>query len=285
MQEGLRATGDHAVLKKIVVPRTEISERRQCALLGLSRSCLHYRPVGEKPENLEMMRKMDAEFLEHPTKGVEGMVDFLVLLGFTAGPKRIRRLLRKMGVMAIYPQRNLSKLGLARYIHSYKLRHLEYTHSNQVWCTDITYIPMKRGFLYLTAIIDVYSRYVVGWGLSNSLDAANSLKVLQKAIADFGKPEIVNSDQGCQFTCECWTEYLTKQEITISMDGRGRCLDNIWIERLWRTIKQEYIYLNPAEDGKVLFNGLKKFLNYYNNRRTHRSLGRKTPFDWYEYAA
>lgn len=231
------------------------------------------------------MRKMDEEFLEHPTKGVIGMIDFLRLLGFAVGPKRIRRLLRKMGVMAIYPRRNLSKLGLAKYIHPYKLRNMEFTHSNQVWSIDITYVAMKRGFLYLTAIIDVYSRYVVGWGLSNSLDAVNCLKVLQRAIADFGKPEIVNSDQGSQFTCEGWTEYLIKQEITISMDGKGRATDNIWIERLWRTIKQEYIYLNPAENGIVLFKGLKKFLNYYNNRRTHQSLDRKTPFDWYEYAA
>ena len=285
MQEGLRTTGDREALKKVVTSRSGISERRQCELLGLNRSSLHYKPVGEKPENLEIMRKMDEEYLEHPTKGVEGMVDFLFLLGFVVGPKRVRRLLRKMGVMAIYPQRNLSKLGLARYIHSYKLRGLELTHSNQVWCIDITYIPMKRGFLFLTAIIDVYSRYIVGWGLSNTLEAGNSLKVLNKAISDFGKPEIVNSDQGSQFTCEGWVEYLKEQEIIISMDGKGRCLDNIWIERFWRTVKQEYVYLNPAEDGKVLFKGLKKFLDYYNNRRTHRSLDRKTPFDWYEYAA
>jgi putative transposase len=144
---------------------------------------------------------------------------------------------------------------------------------------------MKRGFFYLTAIIDVYGRYVVGWGLSNTLDAANSLKVLQKAISEFGKPEIVNSDQGSQFTCENWTEYLKKEKITISMDGKGRCLDNIWIERFWRTIKQEDIYINPAEDGKVLQKGVKMFLDYYNNRRSHQSLDRNTPFDWYEYAA
>lgn len=231
------------------------------------------------------MRKMDEEFLEHPTKGVEGMVDFLFLLGFVVGPKRVRRLLRKMGIMALYPRRNLSKLGLARYIHSYKLRNLEITHSNQVWCIDITYIPMRHGFLFLTAIIDVYSRYIVGWALSNSLDGEHSLKVLRKAITDFGKPEIVNSDQGSQFTREAWVEYLKDQEIEISMDGRGRCLDNIWIERLWRTIKQEYIYINPADNGNVLHRGLKKYLDYYNNRRTHRSLDRKTPFAWYEYAA
>jgi putative transposase len=251
----------------------------------LTRSSLYYKSVDEKPENLEMMKKMDKELIDHPTKGVESMVDFLRILGFVVGPKRVRRLLRKMGVMAIYPKKNLSKLGLARYIHPYKLRNLEITHSNHVWCIDITYIPMKHGFLYLTAIIDVYSRYVVSWGLSNSLDGENSLKVLRKAIADYGKPEIVNSDQGSQFTRETWIEYLKNQEIEISMDGRGRCLDNIWIERLWRTIKQEYIYLNPADDGKVLYKGLKKFLNYYNNRRTHQSLDRKTPFEWYEYAA
>jgi len=144
---------------------------------------------------------------------------------------------------------------------------------------------MKHGFLYLTAIIDVYSRYIVGWGLSNSLDAENSLKVLRRAISDHGKPDIMNSDQGSQFTCEAWVEYLKDQEIEISMDGKGRYLDNIWIERLWRTIKQEYIYLNPADNGKILNQGLKKFIGYYNNRRTHRSLGRMTPFSWYEYAA
>ena len=285
MQEGLRTTGDHEVLKKIVSPRPGISQRRQCVLLGLTRSILYYKPIGEKPETLELMRKMDEEFTEYPTKGVESMVDFLVGLGIIIGPKRVRRLLRKMGIMALYPRRNLSKLGLARYIHSYKLRNLEITHSNQVWCIDITYIPMRHGFLFLTAIIDAYSRYVVGWALSNSLDGEHSLNVLRKAILDFGKPEIVNSDQGSQFTREAWVEYLKGQEIEISMDGRGRCLDNIWIERLWRTIKQEYIYINPADNGNVLHRGLKKYLDYYNNRRTHRSLDRKTPFDWYEYAA
>ncbi len=139
--------------------------------------------------------------------------------------------------------------------------------------------------MYLTAIIDVYSRYIVGWGLSNSLDGAHCLKVLQGAIDNFGKPDIVNSDQGSQFTSKAWIEFLQDQEITISMDGRGRCLDNVWIERFWRTIKQEYIYLNPAENGKVLYRGIKKYMDYYNNRRTHQSLDRLTPYAWYEYAA
>ena len=285
MQKGLRTTGDLEVLKKIVTVRPDLSQRRQCKLLGLNRSNLYYKPVSESAENLEIMQKMDEEYLENPTKGVEQMLDFLVALGFIVGPKRVRRLLRKMGLMAIYPQRNLSKLGIARYIHPYRLRNLEITHSNQVWCIDITYIPMKRGFMYLTAIIDVYSRYLVGWGLFNSLDAENSLQVLRHAITQFGKPEIVNSDQGSQFTCESWINYLQSQDITISMDGRGRCLDNIWIERFWRTVKREYIYLHPADSGKVLYKGLRKYMDYYNNRRTHRSLDRMAPVQWYEYAA
>jgi putative transposase len=251
----------------------------------LSRGSYYYKPVGVKSEDLDLMLKMDKEFMEHPTKGVLAMVDFIKTLGILIGPKRVRRLLRKMGVMAIYPRRNLSKLGLAKYIHPYKLRGLEITHSNHVWCIDLTYVPMAKGFMYLTAIIDVYSRYIVGWGLSNSLDAENSLKVLREAISVHGKPDIVNSDQGSQFTCQAWIEYLEQQEATISMDGKGRCLDNIWIERFWRTLKQEYIYINPADNGKKLLKGLNKFLNYYNNRRSHQSLDRLTPFDWYEYAA
>jgi putative transposase len=285
LQEGLRTIGDTEVLKKIVSPRPDISERRQCELLGLNRSMLYYKPVEENPANLELMRMLDEEYLDHPTKGVLGMVDFLRALGILIGPKRVRRLLRRMGVMAIYPKQNLSKLGLAKYIHSYKLRGLEVTHSNHVWCIDITYIPMQKGFLYLTAIIDVYSRYIVGWDISNTLDAENSLRVLRKAIQVHGKPDIVNSDQGSQFTCPLWVDYLEKQEIIISMDGKGRALDNIWIERFWRTLKQEYVYICPAENGNILRKGLNKFINYYNNRRTHRSLDRKTPFDWYDYAA
>jgi len=268
-----------------VSPRADLSIRRQCELLGIARSSLYYKPVDIDPQDLELMRLMDQEYLDHPSKGVLGMVDFLFFPGYHIGHKRVRRLLRKMGIMAIYPQRNLSKLGLAKYIHSYKLRGLDITHSNQVWCIDITYIPMRNGFLYLTAIIDVYSRYIVGWGLSNTLDAENSLSVLGHAIAAYGTPEIVNSDQGSQFTCPGWVEYLERQGITISMDGRGRALDNIWIERFWRTLKQEYVYICPEDDGNMLRKGIKKFISYYNNHRIHQSLDRKTPQQWYEYAA
>ena len=285
MQTGIRAIGDTETLEKVIDPQGRVSIRRQCELLDVNRSNVYYQPVPEDPEDLELMRRMDEEFLKRPTKGVLGMVDFIRGLGILVGPKRVRRLLRKMGIMAIYPQKNLSKLGIAKYIHSYKLRGLEITHSNQVWCIDLTYIPMKRGFLYLTAIIDVYSRYIVGWGLFNTLDAENTLGVLKEAISTFGKPEIINSDQGSQFTCSGWIEYLEKEGVMISMDGKGRALDNIYIERFWKTLKWEYVYLNPAEDGKELQKGLKEYLYYYNNQRTHQSLNHYTPYSWYENAA
>ena len=285
LQKGIRAIGDTETLEKVIDPQGRVSIRRQCELLDVNRSNVYYQPVPEDPEDLELMRRMDEEFLKRPTKGVLGMVDYIRGLGILVGPKRVRRLLRKMGIMAIYPQKNLSKLGIAKYIHSYKLRGLEVTRSNQVWCIDLTYIPMKRGFLYLTAIIDVYSRYIVGWGLFNTLDAENTLGVLKEAISTFGKPEIINSDQGSQFTCSGWIEYLEKEGVMISMDGKGRALDNIYIERFWKTLKWEYVYLNPAEDGKELQKGLKEYLYYYNNQRTHQSLNHYTPYSWYENAA
>ncbi|MBP7152141.1 MAG: IS3 family transposase [Bacteroidales bacterium] len=285
MQTGIRAIGDTETLEKVIDPQARVSIRRQCELLGVNRSNVYYQPVPEDPEDLELMRLMDEEFLGHPNKGVLSMVDFIKTLGILVGPKRVRRLLRKMGIMAIYPQKNLSKLGIAKYIHPYVLRGLEITRSNQVWCIDLTYIPMKRGFLYLTAIIDVYSRYIVGWGLFNTLDAENTLGVLKEAITLFGNPEIINSDQGSQFTCSRWVEYLKNEDIIISMDGKGRASDNAYIERFWRTLKWEYVYLNPAEDGKELQIGIKEYLYYYNNQRTHQSLNHHTPYSWYENAA
>ncbi len=278
MQTGIRAIGDTETLEKVIDPQARVSIRRQCELLGVNRSNVYYQPVPEDPEDLELMRLMDEEFLGHPNKGVLSMVDFIKTLGILVGPKRVRRLLRKMGIMAIYPQKNLSKLGIAKYIHPYVLRGLEITRSNQVWCIDLTYIPMKRGFLYLTAIIDVYSRYIVGWGLFNTLDAENTLGVLKEAITLFGNPEIINSDQGSQFTCSRWVEYLKNEDIIISMDGKGRASDNAYIERFWRTLKWEYVYLNPAEDGKELQIGIKEYLYYYNNQRTHQSLNHHTPY-------
>lgn len=262
-----------------------ISIRRQCELLEVSRSRLYYEPVGESQENLTLMRLMDEEFLEHPTHGVLQMQDFLLALGFVVNEKRIRRLLRKMGIMAIYPGRNLSKLGQAKYIRPYLLKGLRIERANQVWEIDITYVPMQRGFMYLTAIIDVYSRYVVGFDVFNSLDASNTLKVLKRAMNKHGRPGIINSDQGSQFTCPLWTEYVESLGVLISMDGRGRATDNIYIERLWRTVKRDYIYISPCDNGVELFKGLKMFFDYYNNIKKHQGIGRCVPASLYTNAA
>jgi putative transposase len=262
-----------------------LSVRRQCEVLEISRSTVYYQPKGESDENLFIMRKLDKRHLDHPTHGVLQMQDFLFTLGLVVNVKRVRRLLRLMGAMAHYPKRNLSKLGQARYVRPYLLRGLQITQANHVWAIDITYIPMAHGFMYLTAIIDLYSRFVVGWSLHNSLDAENCLNVLQKAVRRYGKPQIINSDQGSQFTCALWTEYLEQEQIKISMDGKGRATDNIFIERLWRTVKQDYVYLHPEDNGLSLYQGLKKFLEFYNNEKTHQGIGRVPPADLYLEAA
>jgi putative transposase len=190
-----------------------------------------------------------------------------------------------MGLMAIYPKRNLSKLGLRKYIRPYLLKGLNIDRPNKVWAIDITYIPMKGGFLYLTAIIDIYSRYIVGWGISNTLNADASLSVMKQAIREHGKPEIINSDQGSQFTCEDWISLLQTEGILVSMDGKGRAIDNIFIERFWRSLKYDYVYLNPANDGLELYQGLKDYMNYYNNELHHQGIGRKIPVELYKSAA
>ena len=272
-------------LQSYISNNKHISIRKQCELLDVPRSNLYYELKGESELNLKIMRLMDEEFIDHPTHGVLQMQDFLVALGFIMNIKRIRRLLRKMGIMAIYPKRNLSKLGHAKYIRPYLLRGLKIERPNQLWKIDITYVAMAKEFMYLTAIIDVYSRYVVAWDVFNSLDAENSLNVLKMAIGEHGKPEIINSDQGSQFTCALWTEYVESQNITISMDGRGRATDNIYIERLWRTVKRDYIYICPADNGTELFKGLNMFFNYYNNKKKHQGIGRCIPVSLYKMVA
>lgn len=272
-------------LRNLIDNEHELSVRRQCELLTIQRSGLYYKPCGEKPENLEIMRIMDEHYLKHPTAGVIRMQDLLFALGFIVNHKRVRRLLRLMGLMAIYPKKNLSKLGLKKYIHPYLLKGLNIDRRNKVWCIDVTYIPMKNGFLYLTAIIDIYSRYVVGWGISNSLEAEATLSVLKQAIKDHGKPDIINSDQGSQFTCEKWVTYLTEENIQISMDGKGRFIDNIFIERFWRSVKLDYVYLHPAIDGLELYHGLKGYFKYYNYELRHQGIGRRIPADLYKPAA
>jgi len=211
--------------------------RRQCELLSVNRSRLYYKPVGEKPENLKVMEIMDKHLTDHPTEGVVSLVLFFMARNYPVGPKRIRRLLKIMGRQTIYRRKNLTRQGMKVFIKPYLLRGLDITHANQLWCTDITYIPMRRGFMYLTAIIDVYSRKIVGWRISNSLTAQWCKNILEDAIARHGKPEIINSDQGTQYTSALWTQYLEQNKILISMDSKGRALDNLWIERFWKSIK------------------------------------------------
>jgi len=256
---------------------SKLSIRSQCNLLGIHRSGLYYAPAGESEENLDIMRLLDERYLEYPTHGVLQMQDYLRDQGYQVNHKRVRRLLRKMGLMAIYPKKNLSRLGLAEYIRPYLLKGLDIKRSNQVWEIDITYIAMAKGFMYLAAIIDVYSRFVVGWGLSNTLEARASLSVLEEAIERHGKPEIVNSDQGAQFTCKEWIASLETEGIQISMDGKGRALDNVYIERLWRTVKRDYVYLHPAHDGWELYKGLASFFDLYNYRKHHQGIRRQIP--------
>lgn len=249
-----------------------MSRNKFCKYMSFNRSTLYYKPKGESDENLHIMEEMDKYYTEHPTAGVLQMTSMLTLLGFTVNPKRVRRLLRKMGIMALYPQKCLSKGGAPKYFHPYLLRNLEITRPNQVWSTDISYIPMKGGFMYLYAVIDVYSRFVVGWRLSNTLSASNCLELMDGCIQLYGAPEIVNSDQGSQYTTKNWKELLEKHGILVSMDGRGRCKDNIWIERFWRTIKQEHIYIKPADTVEELRSGIDEYIKYYNFRRPHSSV-------------
>jgi len=262
-----------------------LSIRSQGGLVSVTRGSFYYKPLDETKDNLKVMRLMDEHYLKHPTEGVLRMRDFLFTLGIICNHKRVRRLLRLMGLMAIYPKKNLSRLGQAKYIRPYLLKDLKIVRPNQVWVIDITYIPMPKGFLYLTAIIDVYSRYVVGWGISNSLDAVYSLNVAKEAVHRYGKPEIINSDQGSQFTCHDWIEYLEKENIKISMDGKGRCIDNIFIERFWRSVKYDYVYIAVPSDGLELYQGMKDYMDYYNNELCHQGIDHQIPANRYYQAA
>lgn len=269
---------------KLVETGHTLSIRRQSDLLEINRSTLYFKPKGESEENLALMSKMDELFTEDPTLGVIGMMNELLDHNMKYGPRKIRRLLRKMGIEAIYPKKNLSRRGLVKYIRPYLLRGLKIERVNQVWAIDVTYIAMKNGFMYLTAIIDVYSRFIVGWQISNSLEKETQTTVLQDAIARWGKPEIINSDQGSQYTCEHWLSFLSENGIRVSMDGKGRATDNTFIERWFRTLKQKYVYLHPSENGLELFQGVNKFVAKYNNTR-HQGIEGKKPMDMYSKAA
>ena len=297
MQKGIQAVGDTYTRKTLISPTKETvgkdgkrhkypSKTRQCELLGIARSTSYYkRKEGESRKNLEMMELMDKQYDLCPAMGVRQMVDYLKGEGYRVGKKLVRRLMALMGMRAVYPLKSLSKGGWIKYRMPYLLRGLRITRRNQVWSTDISYVPMENGFMYLYAIIDVYSRYIVGWGLYNTLDASNAIEVLDRAVTRFGAPEIINSDQGVQYTCDEWHRACDKYAIRISMDGRARCLDNVWIERFWRTIKREYVYLNPESTVRALRRGIAKYMDYYNNRRCHQGLAHRTPGVVYAAAA
>ncbi len=261
--------------------RPGLSLGRQCGLLSISRSSFYYVLKGESPENLELMRRIDVLFLKYPFYGSRQMVRQLRREGIRVGRHRVRRLMRLMGLQAIYQPPRTSDPHPEHRIYPYLLRNLEVNRPNQVWCADITYIPVQRGFLYLVAIMDWASRHVLAWRLSNTMDASFCVEALNEALAKYGKPEIFNTDQGSQFTSFAFIGVLKSAEITISMDGRGRCMDNIFIERLWRSLKYEAVYLHELTDGFKADRVISEWIDFYNTERPHSSFDGRTPAEAY----
>jgi putative transposase len=256
----------------------QISLRRQCQLAGVSRSTAQYIPVPVNPEDLLLMRRIDEQYLKRPEYGSPRMTDWLHDQGLKANHKRVERLMRVMGIQAITPGPHTSKPALGHKIYPYLLRNVEIERVNQVWSIDITYVPMKKGYMYLVAVIEWYSRYVLAWQLSNTMDSSFCVQALHAALCH-GRPEIFNSDQGSQFTSGEFTGELLGREIPISMDGRGRALDNVFIERLWWSVKYENIYPKHYADGHRLHQGLSDYFTYYNTERKHSSLDKRTPYN------
>jgi len=256
--------------------------------MAICRSSFYYIPQKDSSQNQELMKLIDKQYMETPFYGVPRMVQYLREQGHCVNPKRIRRLYRLMDLHAIGPRPNTSKphKGEGHTIYPYLLRHLKIVRPNQVWGMDITYVPVGNGNMYLVAIIDLYSRFIVGWSLSNTMTSQWCKECLETAILQHGKPEILNTDQGSQFTSPLFTEFVTKgQNIQFSMDGKGRAIDNIFIERFWRNIKYEKIYIEPSEDGIELYGKIKWYMEFYNNRRGHQTLNYKRPEELFRTAA
>jgi len=262
-----------------------LSISTQCQLLTLTRSGFYYIPSGESEENLAIMRQLDRQYFSTPFYGVLRLTALLILAGFKVNKKRVRRLMKLMNWQTIYREPHTTISDKTHYKYPYLLSGLKIERCNQVWAMDITYIPMKTGFMYLTAIIDLHSRYVVQWSLSNTMSAQWCTEVLQEAIKNHGVPEIFNTDQGSQFTSEVFINTLIGNGIKISMDGKGRALDNIFIERLWRSVKYENVYLNVYDNGLSLWKGLEQYFQFYNQERLHQSLDYHTPKQKYVLAA
>lgn len=268
----------HGRRKQMVVsnhPRLSIV--RQCELVSISRATFYYQDHGESPLNLELMRLIDKQFMETPFYGSRQMARHLRNQGYCINRKRIRRLMRKIGLTPIYQQPKTTKRHPKHLVYPYLLRDLVIDRPNQVWCADITYIPMRQGFLYLVAIMDWYSRRILSWRLSNTMDPDFCVEALEEALARFEKPDIFNTDQGSQFTCLAFTDALKDARVRISMDGKGRWMDNVFIERLWRSMKYECVYLHAFETGSQTRDGLDQWILFYNETRPHSTLGGITP--------
>lgn len=264
---------------------TKLSITKQCELLEISRSGLYYKPCSESALNLELMRLIDEHYLEHPEKGARRMHVWLTKdLGYSVSLNRVERLYyHKMALRSLLPGPHTSKRCNKHKIYPYLLRGLNITKANQVWATDITYIPMAHGFMYLIAVIDLYSRYTVHWSISNSMEAQWCTDFIKEAFEKHGTPEILNTDQGAQFTSKEFTEAVLSAEVKISMDGKGRATDNAFIERLWRSVKYEKIYLTPPENGLDLYQKLDDYFFYYNNQRRHSSINDEVPKSQYSF--
>ncbi len=259
----------------------DLSLSRQCRLLTISRSSFYYAAKGESPKTLALLRRIDELFLKYPFYGSRQMVRQLRREGVCVGRHRVRRLMRLMGLAAIYQAPKTSEPHPAHRIYPYLLRRLAIDRPNQVWCADITYIPVQRGFLYLVAIMDWATRHVIAWRLSNTMDAGFCVEALNEALARYGRPEIFNTDQGSQFTSLDFTAVLNDAGIRISMDGRGRCMDNIFIERLWRSLKYEAVFLHELTDGFKAERVIGDWIGFYNTERPHSTLGGRTPAEAY----
>lgn len=265
----------------MIAPGSELSIARQAKLLGVSRSSVYYRPRPESTEELDLLKRLDEIFTENPMYGSRRLQQMLKREGVMIGRRRIRNAMRKLGLWAVGPKPNTSKPHPGHKIYPYLLRGLLIDRPNQVWATDITYIPMRHGFLYLCAIMDWATRKVLAWRLSNTLTSDFCTAALKEALARYGTPEIFNTDQGSQFTSTEFTDVLKEAKIRISMDGRGRCHDNIFVERLWWTVKHEWVYLRPCANGIEQQKSLAQCFDWYNHRRPHQSLDWKTPDEAY----
>jgi len=251
---------------------------RQCQLLGIARSTAYYQPKPVPKADLDVMLLLDKLHLRHPFKGSRRLKDDLWdEHGLQVNRKRVQRLMRVIDIQAIYPHKKTSMGNIAHKIYPYLLRGLTIDRPNQVWATDISYIPMRKGFLYLVAVIDWYSRRVLSWRLSNSLDTDFCIEALEEAFKKHGVPDIFNTDQGCQFTSDAFTSKLKENNIKISMDGKGRWMDNVFVERLWRSLKYEEVYLNAYDTVKEAKRRIGVWFEFYNQKRRHASLGRMTP--------